>query len=200
MVEKFLGKINSGFYFAPYASQMLNGSMTNELKNQTPETANGEYKYDLSGQRYGIQLGWMIGRLTLGMEGSFSNYDYEYSTPTNSSSLKSELSTSLYSVFMMYRGKTWVPSIGMFLSGSAEDNEQNTKLEGAGGITFGIGYKLLEWFQINLDVRSYSFDKYTLDSTEINLPTDDQEKFSATEITLGVSIPIEFGNKNRQKK
>ncbi len=198
-ITKFLDKVNSGFYIAPFASQMINASLSTELSNQSPSSDNGEYKYDLSGQRFGIQLGWMIGRLVLGMEGSFSNFDYEYSTPASSATSKGELSTNLYGVFLMYRGKKWVPSLGMFMSGDAEDEKLKMKLEGAGGIMFGLGYKLTEWLQINFDFKGYSFDEYTLDGSKTTLPTNDMDKFSATEIAIGVSIPIEFGGKKRAK-
>lgn len=199
LITNFLDKVNSGFYIAPYASQMMNASLSTELKNQTPSSDDGEYKYDLSGQRFGIQLGWMLGRFVLGMDGSFSNYDYEYSTPGSSSTLSGEIATNLFGVFVMYRGRKWVPSIGIFLSGDAEDEKNNMKLEDAGGITFGLGYKLAEWLQVNLDVKSYSFTDYTLNGSKTTLPTDDMEKFSATEVAIGVSIPIEFGGKKGRK-
>lgn len=193
----FLGKAlentSSGVYLAGYSSYIANGSMKNKLSNQAVSANNGDYSYDYFGMRYGVQFGYMLGRVTLGLDASFGKVDFKFKHPSGEQLSESDFNSSLVSAFVMYRGDRLVPWIGFAFAGDGSfGGDDDSGLKDAAGITLGLGFKLAKWLQLNAEVRSYVFHSVKEGGTEIKLPTTDRDLFNVTETLLGLSIPFEF--------
>ncbi len=192
-LDKAFGDISSGAYIAPFVSQIVSGSITNTLAEQADSANDGEYKYEFSGIRWGLQVGYMLGRFVVGLEGALADFDYKFKHPSGDLLDESRFHTLLSGGFLMYRGERFVPWIGLYLDGYANDKKRDFELKSAGGLVFGFGYKLLDWLQLNIEYRSYSFYTYSSGGTEIELPTPEREEYHSSETLIGISIPFELG-------
>lgn len=198
--ENILWKFSSGILIEPFALQTLTGEITGELSNQSPSTNNGVTKYEFGGQRYGLRTAWLIGRVALGVELTSASPDYKYSQPSGATVADSEIDLFLYNAFIMYRGRKWVPWLGIVLDGTGEDVGQSIEFKNAGGLTAGLGYKLTKWFQVNLEFRSYAFKEITTAGITETLPNENRSEFNANEFSIGISIPIELLGAKGQRK
>ncbi len=193
-LSKALGNVSTGFYLAPYGAYIANGSMKNKISNQPVAADNGDYSYDYFGSRYGVQLGPMIGKVTLGLDISFGTVDFKFKHPSGTQLGESDFNGSLISAFLMYRGNRFAPWIGFIFTGGGKfGGDDNSGLGDAAGISLGLGFKLLQWLQLNVDIRSYAYHSMKDNGTDIKLPITDQDLYNVTETLLGLSIPFEFG-------
>ena len=187
----FLDKFSTGAYIAPYLGRVLNGSLASSPSDPPNSIEPNEAKYDNSGQRYGIQLGWMIGDVVLGIDGSYANLDYSFSSPNNTSVSDSSISISHYGAFIMYRRYKIVPWLGAIFEASASDDKQKYEFKDGSGLQAGVGLKLLRWLQLNFEVRTYSFKTFDQNGTERSLPDDGRKEFKGSEFLIGLSFPFE---------
>ena len=189
----------SGVYFAPYLGQVVNGSLASSPSNPPDPTEPNEAKYDTSGLRYGVQLGYTIGNFVFGIDGSYGNLNYQYNSPDGVTVPDSKIGISQYGGFIMYRGRKVVPWLGALIEVSAKDNKQDFEFQSGSGLQVGLGFKLYRWLQLNFEVRTYSFTKLFDRGFEIDLPSSSRKEFLGSEFLIGLSFPFEFQKNHKSR-
>lgn len=166
-------KSQASFLLEPYAGMML---------NSTYEVTTGTgVEGDISGSAVGARVGFTQLGFSAGLNGQRANVTLEPETGTDSDYTFTRMGFFVgYDFPMMLR--VWGEYV--FSLEGVDDDDTDNKIKEGSGTAIGIGYKVLPFVSVNLEMANMSTTKFESASGEIDYDA------SFTQYILSVSLPL----------
>ena len=165
-------KASAGSIIEPYAGALLNSTYN----------AKGVVKGDLSGTAVGARLGFSQMGFMAGLDGRRIFSKFEPETGTDSEYTFSQLGFFVgYELPIMLR--FWGEYV--FSYDGADDDDADNKIKKGSGTLFGVGYAVLPFVSLNLEMSSVT----TTESTNLANGTVDQD-IDHKSWVVSISLPL----------
>lgn len=169
----FTSSAQAGLLLEPYMGMHVNSSLTDN-------DCSSDCEKSISGMALGGRIGFQNFGFMLGLNGKRATYDVEDST-------SGDLVTTTIGVFAGYDFPILIRVWGEYIisgTGAWDDSSSNAELNVGSGTTLGIGYKVIPFVSLNLEIGAVNFDEATYDGGSNSVDTD----FNT--YMLSVSVPF----------
>lgn len=165
----FSEKSRASLLIEPYFGSHLNS--TAEIGSEDGDATGTAMGARLGYQNLGLMLGLNLKKGSFKLKGDSSSADYNYTQ---------------YGAFIGYDFPILLRVWGEFLIGGSSTSDDDSKAEYTTitGTQLGIGYKLMPFVSLNLEIGTSKWDDYEYDGTAINSSVDLSTYF------LSISFPI----------
>ena len=165
-------KANAAFYLEPFAGMLLSSSYESKLDEGT-----------LSGSQVGARIGWTNTGLSLGLDGRRTSMQLKTDVSGNDDG---EFTATQSGFFIGYefpiRLRVWANYV--FSSSATNDDDSDVSLTGGSGYNVGLGYKLMSFISVNLEMYSLNYETIEFSGG------DSAVDFESSGMIIGISIPV----------
>lgn len=174
---------NAGLLVEPYVGYQISGFETDYTVSGTTT----ELAYVTNGVNLGARLGYSYLLFMAGI-------DYSYGTLSNDLDTGSitieDIDATRFGIFagveLPILARAWAT---YYVNANYEAGSDEYKGTGYG---LGVGFTGLPFVSLNLEYRALTFDEIVGDTGTTKLPTSTYDEYTASEIFLSVSLPLDL--------